>query len=321
MKRNKESKKLSKEKLHKHIENIRINRFYKNYDYADKRQEPKMLDLILLTFMVFMLTFVSIFIYRRSIVLSAIISFAVVCIVIVGLSKYRSYKHSKMIVHINELIARDMVLRDLYKKTPFEFIGYMKMVFEKIGIDNLEIIYENGIDLIGRLDGNKIAIKLYQLDDKHKVLLKDLRSFFISIKRKNIKKGIIFTTSKYSNEVAHIVEEIKEEFLIELIDKENVLELYKNAKLCPSQKRIRKHILGELEDHKKENTKKRLGVVSSSRKIVTYTLTGLVIIFMGKVTPYSRYYKIVGEILFILAGLSAIIAIITKIWTYKNKVA
>ncbi|WDV44271.1 restriction endonuclease [Clostridiaceae bacterium M8S5] len=299
-------------KVREHVKGVKLKRYYRSYN-KDTSIVSEILDYILVLSVLFFITFLYSAKATKSIVASLIISLFFIALVFSLLHKLKKHQRNKEVKIINEKISLDILIKEISKKSPYELSGYMKEVLEKTGIENLEILYENGIDMIGVKDGKRTGIRIFQLDEDYKVSLKDLNSFFVSLKRHDVKNGIVLTTSYFFKEVFTVCRQIKDIVDIELIDKSKILDLYKKANSYPSDSIIQRNILEQLEDTKRETNKKRITEVSSSRKISTYIFTGLIISLMGRITPYQTYYKIAALILYSLGVLSLIAVVYRKI--------
>ncbi|WP_066506514.1 restriction endonuclease [Abyssisolibacter fermentans] len=295
----------------------KLKKYYRSYNNQDKTMISDIVDYFVVLFTLFLISFIYFAIITKSLLISITISVVIIFIVFIVLFYFKRQQRIKKIKIINEKVALNEIIKELTNKSPYEFSNFMKDVFEKSGITELTVMYENEIDMIGIYNRKKIGIKIFQLKEDYKVSLKDLKSFFIFLRKHNINSGIVFTTSFFLKEVDTLVKRIGDTVNVQLINKDEILDLYSKANMYPNIKYIQKTILDIIEDSKKEVKKKRLSVVSSSKKIFTYFLTGIIISWMGNITPYSLYYRVASIILYLLGILSIIVMLSRKIQRFR----
>lgn len=283
---------------------LRIKRYYSIKINNGMGYIASLIDKLVFRFFIFLCLFIYLFIKTNNLPITILITSASMFIYLVIAHKVNKKKLKENIKEINKKLTIEKIYRKLMNKSTDNYIEYIKEILENYGVVEMKNTIRKDLDIIGILKGDKVGIKCYQYSEEHKVDENDMKNFFIESRDNDIKKGIIITTSSFSEDAKTFFEHLKN-IEISLMTIEDIIEIIKDTSLYPEQSGIEKMILKEL-----ENT--RLRVRNEGKKIISKDntksciISGMVIILFSKITMYSLYYKIFG-ILLIALGLVPVI--------------
>jgi len=227
---------------------------------------------------------------------SIIISLQFFVLYIVLSYKVYKAKLTKSINKTNEKTANKYIIDNLINKSPSDFLEFVKNTLTKYNIENINVADDKDIDFIGTLKDKKIAIKSFQYNLSYKVSENDLRMFFLAIRKLEIDEGIIITTSQFDNEADEFINKVKGYVKFNKIDNKIIINILKNIGEYPTRKEIERIISSQINE--------RIRVLSEKRKdsmlkgsFTRYFFSGLFIIVIGKLTPFGKFYSIMGLIL------------------------
>ena len=293
------------ENLKRHTERLRIKRFYTIKSNKGRGYIAIVLDKFIFRLFIFSSLFIYIYIKLRNILMTLVMS-------VVGMFLYsffayknnnRKFKEDMKIVN-KELIV-EKVYKKLISKSTDDYVGYIKDILSNYGIENMKKTIRKDLDLIGTLNSSQVGIKCYQYSEEHKVDKNDMKNFFIEIRDKNINKGIIITTSSFSED-GEVFFDNMDNMEIEFMTIDNIIEIIKDTSLYPKEKDLEEMILKELDDTRLKTRLEGKKIVSKDN-IKRCVITGVLIVLFSKITKYTLYYKLTGMFLISL-GLMPIIS-------------
>lgn len=283
----------------------KLKRYYLKRSSNDKTYLAIILDTVVSRIIITVIFF-AYFLYMTSDpIFSSILSIQFFILYNLIVHRIKSIRVRKVIGETNNEIGKKKILNDLINKTPYEFIENIKEVLEKGSFEDIKIILEKDIDMIGKLNGENIGIRCYQYKGNNNVDIKDIRDFFLKLRELNIEEGFIITTSSFDEDAQDFLQKLEKYAKLHLVDLEGLIKLMKKAKLYPSEKEIQKYILKKINE-KKRKLKEYRNIVLSKGKASKYMIMSVIIYYFGKLTPFQYYYTIVSYVLLALGMVSII---------------
>ena len=288
------------------VDVFRIKRYYSIKTNNGKGYMASKIDKFIFRILIFVSLCIYLYIKLNTFLVAMIIS--ILATIFYSILDYwiNKKKLNKSLEIINEKLVIDKIYTTLINKSTDSYIDYIKEIIKYCGIQDMNKIIRRDLDIIGKVGEEKIGIKCYQYSEDHKVDRNDIKNFFIEIRDNNIKRGIVITTSSFSEDAHRFFDNI-ETININFLTIEDIVDIIKGTSLYPKAEEIEKMILRDFKES-------RLKVKNESKKIISKDNTkscvvaGIVIILFSKITVFSLYYKIFGVILIGL-GLLPIIKI------------
>lgn len=277
----------------------KLKRFYLEKKGNGKSYAATLFDSIVFKLLFSIASFAFFYFRTEDMWFSIIISVQFLILFSLITYKVNKIKMAKTIKKVNGQVAKREIYKDLTNETPYDFVENIRDNLGKCNIDNLEISSERDLDLIGYFHGEKIGIKCLQYNSDYKVNINIIREFFLSLRKHDLKEGIVITTSSFSEDVKDFLPKLQKHVKIHVIGLDKLIEIMKRAETYPSEKEIQSIILNEIA-HKKRRLKEYRDTVLSKGKTTRYILIGIMIYFLGKATNYRIYYTAVSIILITL---------------------
>ena len=293
------------EYLKKLNDKLKIRRYYSKEINKGKSYIGSLLDKIIMSLIIFVALLIYIYIKTNNIVISSIISIQFIIIYAIVFQKISQKKIDESIACIDKKLVKEKIYKNLIDQTPYAYVEYIEKALKGFSINNTRIYNEKGIDIIGEIREKQIGVKCFQYKEDHKVDVNDVKEFFIELRNKDIKKGMLITTSYFTEDVKLFFKRLEEYIDVKLVDMDELLSKIKKTEIYPSKSEIEKIILQKIRDNraKVRNEGKKIVSRDSTKKCI---ISGLMLILFGKITPYEGYYNIVGYVLISL-GLVPII--------------
>lgn len=283
--------------------NRRVRAFYLERISKGKTHLAYILDLVFMQISFFVITLAFFFTRTHNLMFSLVITFQFFILFVLMLYKINQLKFQKSIKEVNYELVKKKMLQEYINKTKYEFNSYFVKLLEEGSLNNTIHSSEKEIDLIGDVEGEKVAIKLYQYKEDYKVSIPNVREFFLKVKELGITSGIIITTSGFSQDVYEFLPKLKEHCNIHLLDMDGVMELLQKADMYPTNKEIEKMVLNDINENRKKILKHRNNLLSGSKAIKYFALS-FFLYLGGGVTPYKAYYNLASYGLLILGTMS-----------------
>lgn len=279
-------------------EKFRIKRYYKIKANNGMGFLASILDKLIFRSIIFLVIFIYIKSIIKSISMSISLIFMIITVYTLLAYKINNKRLKEGIKIINKNLIIEKIYRKLMNKSTDSYVEYMKEILLNFGVTDMRNTLSKDLDIVGIKNGGEIGIKCYQYSEEHDVDENDIKNFFIDIRDNDINRGIILTTSSFSDEARTFFENIEYVSVI-FLTIEDIIEIIKETSLYPSERDIEEMILKELDN-------KRIKVKNEGKKIISKDNTksciiaGIVIILFSKVTIFTTYYKIFGSLLIIL---------------------
>lgn len=204
-------------------------------------------------------------------------------------------KNSKKIGLVKEDLKSKRLRRELTQLNREEFINYTKEILEKQY--DTELSYgEDGIDLIGTINGKEYAIKCVKSTMEDKVLLKKIREFYDYIGDIGFEEGIMVTNGGFQKDEENSLP-------ILLIDFLGIKKILQNIDEYPKDEEMDEYIL---QRHENNKTKARNDFKDITLgKILKLYFVFMIFYLLSYFVSYSVYYKIAGVMVFVIATVLA----------------
>ena len=289
----------------KFSENMKIKKYYSEQINNGKSYIGSIMDKFILGTLISVLILVYLYVKTQSVLASTVVAVLFTIMYSVFLYRINKKKTNKGIKSINQKLVKEEVYKTLVDQDLEEYLEYIQKVLENYKINKIKILNDRQISMIGQLNGELIGIKCYQYSEDHKVDVSNVREFFLKLKSQNIRKGIVITTSSFSEDVKVFFDKLDKYVDIKLVDIEKIINLISETELYPKKSEIEKIILQEINDNKTKarNESKKIVSKDNTKKCIMF---GITLILFSRITPYTRYYITVAYIL-ILLGLVPII--------------
>ncbi|KGG80445.1 restriction endonuclease [Caloranaerobacter azorensis] len=297
--------KITKKRIDNYKNKKRLKKYYLEEMNKGKSYVAIILDGIMLRLIIAFGFFLYFYVKTDDYLFSFAVSVQFFIILNLLLYQINTIKFNRVIKKTNEIVAKEEILKDLLNKTPYEFIEYCYNVLDNIGLEDLKMLHQRDIDMIGNFKGKSIGIKCLQYEDDYKVTIKDVKEFFLSLKKMDIESGAIITTSTFTEDTKDFLPKLQDHIRIYLFDKDSFVELIKKTELYPKEREIEKVIINRMRDRNKKIREYRKNLLSKG-KSSKYIFLSAIIYFFGKFTNYQKYYSIASYFLLIL-GLASII--------------
>lgn len=292
------------EKLKEIMDEIRVKRYYTIRINNGMGYVARIIDKFIFRLFISIVLLVYLYIKLSNLIISLLITIIFISAYSIITYKIDQKKTNDSIKEINKQLIVEKVYSKLMSKSTDDYVDYIKDILDNYNVGDMKKIIRKDLDLLGIVNYERVGIKCYQYSEDHKVDKNDMKNFFIEIRDKEIKKGIIITTSSFLEEARTFFDNM-ENIEVDFITIKDIIEKIKDTNLYPKQEDIKHMILKELDDN-------RLKVKNEGRKIISKDNTksciivGIVIILFSKITNYTLYYKVSG-ILLISLGLVPII--------------
>ncbi|MGO1652596.1 restriction endonuclease [Senegalia sp. (in: firmicutes)] len=300
------------------IKKYKLKSFYISKTRNKKTLFAREMDRIFLSILVFVILNL-LFIFRWdnlyfSIILSLI--FSILIYFILRIKEKKDMKKAKEITI--EKIAEEIIYNDLLNRSMEKFQEFFISLFEGLGFDTKEDYKNDEIYMEIYKSDIKIGVSLLQYSMDYSVNESIIRNFFIKLKKNNINKGIIISTSNFTSESIDLVNRLEKYKKIDLINMKDIMCLTKKTKLFPKEKEIENYILNKI-NIKTKTIKKEVKSIISTDNWSKYLITSIAILIFGQFTVLHIYYSIISIILFSLASVSLIKKIIYCFYGNKNE--
>ena len=279
-----------KERYKKVRRKMVLNNYYTKEIKGGKTTRAALLDDIFLVLIIFLLMSLLLLKVSNNIILSTFTALVIVFFLAITLYKIKMKKRYKKIGEINDNIINKKIIRELSVLNQEDFIKYIKSFLEKY-YSTTFFQYNAPIDLTGKVGDEVYVVKCLKISLEDRVTLKDIEDFKVKMNDMDVDGGIIITNSYFSDEV-------KEKSNLILMDLDKIKSILKEIKECPSETEIQDYILTRYKD-KKRKIKSNITFFSKD-KIYKFYILFLVLYGISTFVPYSKYYKIMALVAFIL---------------------
>lgn len=296
----------------KEVQNNKRNRLaFKSY-YQESRDDKrshlaKVFDYLIWRVIVFFILFLFLYFKLNSLYGSTIISLIGVSVFHLMAIRLRDYKFQQIKKQKRRYIAGQRVYNEIMNKTSEEIEKYIKNLLRIIGFSKFILVegVERYLLLEAWYKGSKVMVLLKLYKNNFDVELKEVKEFIHTMTSRNTGKGILITTSDFTNDsydfVANLNQEDRESRLL-LINREQFLRIIEENHLFPKDEEIDEIIESKI-SRRQDRWEKYKRSALCKKKIRAYIIAGLYLIFISFYTPYTAYYIGVASLILILASI------------------
>lgn len=292
---------------------IRFRNYYLSVKDDKRNNLAKIFDYSIWRIFVFFLVFLYLYIKTRQLYLAILLSLVSFVIVHTLAIKGRKHKFEQIKEQKRRYIAGQRVYSEIMNKTIDEMKEYIQKIFSPMGFSGFEFkeVDQNYILLNSVYNREEIMILFNIYKNDFDVELKEVKEFIDILDYNNVKKGIIVTTSDFTNDSYNYVKKLKEQYGLLLVNKEQLLKIIENNGFFPNNEEIDEIIESKISKREKkwDNYKK---VALSKNKIKGYIILSIYLIIAAWYTPYTIYYMIMSSAILALALITFISNIINK---------
>lgn len=276
---------------------LRFRNYYTSVKEDKRSHIAKIFDYCIWRIVTFFIIFLYIYLNTSRLFLSIILA-TVSFTIIHGLAitgrkrKFNSMKNQK-----RRHIASQRVYSEIMNKTVYEMKDYIEGLFSSMGFKdfNLEQSHERSIVLSTMYKEEKIMILFNMYKNDFDVELKEVKEFNNMIVENKAKKGILITTSDFTNDSYN---HIDKDSSILLINKDKLLRIIEDNGLFPNAEEIDEMIENKISKKEKIWAKYKQSALSKNN-IKKYIVLSSYLAIAAWYTQYTVYYMIISS--FILA--------------------
>lgn len=293
----------------KNIRKIFIEETLGTRKYLSYRADLIMYKLLLCIFVFFVIAFIS-----SDLILSLLIVTQVFIIftLINKLNINRKLKEGEALAI--KKIKKEYVTKKLKEIDIESYENLIKFFFEEEGYLNLKRIgkYVYSVDL----DDITYCIKMFNMYEGAQVEKLDIRSFAGTMSKNKIKNGYIVTANELSEESIEIINDLKDNLNIVIVDLDLIIEKLEKYKILPEKKFFYKKI-SELK-YTEKSKKIIKNNTFNSKKIIIYIFAAAFFYINSRLLPYNSVSLFISFYFLLLAIISFVYYLIDKYKLVKN---
>lgn len=291
----------------------RFKAFYSNTQEDKRNDVAKVMDYVLWRCFIFFAAFILTFLRHVNLYRAMFIAIIITSVYHVISIKARKEKVNELKVQKRRTIASQRVYKEILNKTIDEMKEYIRIIFTKVGFTDIE--YANAdhrsILLTANYNNNKVMLACYTYKNDFDVEVKDLKEFLCQLTQNNIKKGIIVTTSDFTQDSYHYLNQINDNYNLILLNREKLLKIIQANSMFPTEEEIDEVIENQI-SKKNKNWEKYKSAALSNKKIKGYLTLSIFLAIASFYIPYTMYYIVV-------ASITMLLTLITFINYIRNK--
>lgn len=280
--------------LEKKKEKSIINDYYSKEINKGKSYKASSFDIISFSALFFLVFTIFLYNYIDSLIISSFIGLFSTIGAFYIILKLRRKKDLTRKTSINEELKSARVQREISQLNKEEFVYYIKEILDKNYLSDFQYINDEGIDLVGNINGKLYAVKCIKSSPEDRIIRKRITEFNEYINYLEYDDGIIITNSFFQDG-------IKESSALMLFDFNDIKGMLKKNKDYPSDEDIKNYILYKHEDKKKEF--KNTITFFNYKKILSLYFISFVIYIASLFVDYFLYYRIAAILIFVLASI------------------
>lgn len=297
------------------LDSLRLRNYYLRTGNDNRNILAKMFDYSVWRVLISCILFLLLYFRTNQLYLTIIITSIIVAMLHSISVKSRNRKFQQMKEQKRRYIANRRIYDEIMNKTTGEMVDYIKNIFAPAGFNQFELMRsaQRHILLKSSYKNDEVAILFNIYKEDFNVELKEVKEFIRTMTDNKIKRGILITTSNFTNDSYDFINKLGENYALLFINKEQLLKIIEKSRLYPGEEEIDEIIKSKIS--RKENIldeyKRR---IFSKNKVKGYMNLSLYLVLTSWYTPYIIYYMIVAG--FILA-LAVIIFIFNTIYNFE----
>jgi len=292
---------------------IRFKNYYSSVKDDKRNAFAKIFDYSMWRMLVFFIAFLYLYLETNRLYISILLSSASFIVVHSLAIRGRKRKFEQMKDQKRRYIASQRVYNELMNKTVDEMKEYIKEIFSTIGFVKFKFkeVDQRYILLNSVYKEEEIMLLFNIYKNDFDVEVKEVKEFIDVLEESKIKKGILITTSDFTNDSYDYVSNLNENCGLLLVNKEQLLKIIENNGLFPNDEEIDEIIESKISKREKKWDKYKKSALSKN-KVKGYVILSIYLAVTAWYTPYTTYYMIVSSVILALASITFISNIISK---------
>ncbi len=288
-------------------DSLRFRNYYLKTKNDNRSTLAKVLDYSIWRIIMFCILFLYLYLRTNQIYLSVVVILVVVIVLHSIAIRGRNRRFQQMKKQKRWYIAGLRVYNEIMNKTIDEMEDYIKKIFAPMGFSQFEFIesVQRHILLKSSYKGDKIMILFNIYRNDFDVELKEIKEFIYTIADNKIRKGVLVTTSDFTNDSYDFIDKLSENYAILLINKEQLLKIIEKSEFFPNEEEIDEIIESKI-SRKRNRLSEYKNTILSKNKIKGYIILSLYLILTAWYTPYIIYYIVVAGFILALAFITFI---------------
>lgn len=283
-------------------DSLRFRNYYLRTKNDNRGTFAKIFDYSIWRIVMFCILFLFLYLRTNQLYLSMIVTLVTMIVLHIIAIRGRNRRFQQMKEQKRRYIASRRAYNEIMNKTIDEMEDYIKEVFTPMGFSQFEFIEsaQRHILLKSLYKNDKIMILFNIYKNDFDVELKEVKEFIYTITDNRIKKGILVTTSNFTNDSYDFINKLSENYTLLLVNKEQLLKIIEESGLFPNEEEIDEMIESKI-SRKRNRLNEYKKTVLSKSKIKGYIILSLYLILTSWYTPYIIYYIIVASLILALA--------------------
>jgi len=292
---------------------IRFKNYYSSVKDDKRNAFAKIFDYSMWRMLVFFIAFLYLYLETNRLYISILLSSASFIVVHSLAIRGRKRKFEQMKDQKRRYIASQRVYNELMNKTVDEMKEYIKEIFSTMGFVEFKFkeVDQRYILLNSVYKEEEIMLLFNIYKNDFDVEVKEVKEFIDVLEESKIKKGILITTSDFTNDSYDYVSNLNENCGLLLVNKEQLLKIIENNGLFPNDEEIDEIIESKISKREKKWDKYKKSALSKN-KVKGYVILSIYLAVTAWYTPYTTYYMIVSSVILALASITFISNIINK---------
>lgn len=286
---------------------LRFRNYYLSVKDDNRNTFAKVFDYSVWRIFIFFIIFLALYLKTSKLYVSTVIaSIAIVLLHSIAIKgRNRRFQHMKE--QKRRYVASQRVYNEIMNKTVDEMKEYIKEIFGSMGFSEFNFIEsaQRYILLKSLYKEEEIMILFNIYRNDFDVELKEVKEFSYTITDNKVKKGILVTTSNFTNDSYDFAKESNENCAMLLVNKEQLLKIIEKNGLFPNDEEIDEIIESKI-SRKRNRWDKYKRTALSKNKTKGYVILSLYLILTAWYTPYIIYYMVVASIILALAFITFI---------------
>ncbi|KJS83744.1 MAG: hypothetical protein JM58_12145 [Peptococcaceae bacterium BICA1-8] len=215
---------------------------------------------------------------------------------------------------VNESLAQEEFSVRVNSIEKESFVIFIEDLFTNIEefseVEITEHLESEGIDLLGKYQGELVAIQCHSLDGENAVESRSARELSKAMSRRKYNKGIIISTTGFRDDTSYFCNLIREKRKIILLGQKELIQMAKEAGKYPREEEIKNLLLKKIEHQARDFQAARERVFAKPR-ITPYFVYGTILLifgFMIDLSPKYIYYLGAGG-LYLLGIIGIVVAL------------
>lgn len=288
-------------------DSLRFRNYYLKTEKDSKGIFAKIFDYFIWGLIIFCVLFLFLYLKTGRLYMSIVVTSIAIVIFYSMAIRGKNLKFQQIKEQKRRNIAGRRIYNEIMNKTVGEMGDYIKEIFASMGFSQFEFIQSTQRHILLRslYGDNKIMILFNIYKNDLDVELKEVREFIHTMIDNKIKRGILITTSDFTEDSYSFINKLSKNYTLMSVNKKQLLNIIEKNGFFPGEKEIDEIIESEISKKRNRLNEYRKTVLSKN-KIKGYIILSLYLILTAWYTPYIIYYMIVAGFVLALAFITFI---------------